>query len=122
MKGFRSVEQFDAYTLCVQLRNEVYRLTGTGRAARDFKFRDQIRGSASGPPAHISEGFGRFKPKVFAQFVNYAKSSLAETQNHLRHGRHEKYFSEQDFDAVWKLSCRAMSATTGLFHYLNGPE
>lgn len=118
MAGVRSFEDLIAYQLSVRLRDEVYRLTRSGKAARDVRFTGQIRDSSSGPPRTIAEGFGRFRPREFAQFLNYAVASHHETQNHLKHGRTEKYFSEDEFQATWRLACRALSATMGLMKYL----
>jgi hypothetical protein len=67
---------------------------------------------------NIAEGFQRYNPSQFAQFMNIAKGSLAETQNHLLHGKHQGYFSEQEFTDAWRLTCRALRAANRLHAYL----
>lgn len=93
-------------------------MTESGRVLEDQRFRGQIRDSAAGPPRNISEGFGRFQPAEFANYLRFAKASHMETQNHLRHGRTEKYFSEEDFQKALLLSKRALGAMRGLQKYL----
>src|SRR5262249_18276353 len=50
----------------------------TVAGVRDFKHRDQIRGSSASAPSNIAEGFGRFSPAEFALFLKYARASLME--------------------------------------------
>jgi four helix bundle protein len=66
----------------------------------------------------VPEGFGRFEPQEFANYMRFAKASLMETQNHLHHGRKEEYFSEEDFQKALRLSKRALGASKGLQRYL----
>ncbi len=111
-------EDLIVWQLAVRVRDGVYDLTSTGAAASDFAFRDQIRDSASSVPRNIAEGFVRYDPPQFAQFLNIAKGSLGETQNHLLHGKEQKYFSEEEFTDVWRLTCRTLRAANRLHSYL----
>jgi len=89
-----------------------------GPVLRNLKFRDQIRDSSSSSPANIAEGFGRFRPREFAQFMRIARASLLETRNHLQDGKTKKYFSEEDTARLLKLQVRATIAATRLLRYL----
>ena len=111
-------EDLIVWQLAVRIRDAVYVFTETGGASSDHKFREQIRDSASSAPRNIAEGFARYDPPEFAQFLKIAKGSLAETQNHLLHGKHQKYISQEEFDAIWRLTCRAVRATNRLHAYL----
>jgi four helix bundle protein len=119
MAAVTRFEDLDAWRLSVDLRDEIDRMTETGPVARDFEFRDQIRDAAASAPRNISEGWGRFNPRENAQFVRWAKGSLAETQTHLLHGKGRRYFSEEDFERAWNLSRRAIGATTRYWQYLD---
>ena len=114
----RRFEDLIVWQLAVRIRDRVYALTETGAASRDFKFRDQIRDSASSVPSNISEGFLLYSPPQFARQLNIAKGSLGETQNHLLHGKEKKYFSEDEFIDLWRLTCRALKAANRLHAYL----
>ena len=111
-------EDLVVWQLTVCIRDGVHKLTETGGSARDFSFRDQIRDAASSAPRNIAEGFVRYNPPEFAHFMSIAKGSLGETQNHLLHGRERNHFSEQEFDRVWRLTCRALRAANRLHAYL----
>ena len=114
----RRFEDLVVWQLARTLRGLVYQMTKAGPSSRDYEFRDQIRDSASSAPRNISEGFKRYDPPEFAQYMKIATASLAETQNHLLHGRDEKYFSEEQFTQAWRVSCRALRAGNRLHAYL----
>ena len=118
MSGVRRFEDLVVWQLAVRIRDRVDALVESGPAARDFKFRDQIRDSGASAPRNVAEGFLRFNPAEFAYFMNVARSSLAETQNHLLHGKERKYFNETDFKDLWRLTCRALKAANRLHAYL----
>lgn len=66
-----------------QVTSAIYEVTGQGVFSKDFGLRDQIRRSSVSIMANIAEGFGRKSDKEFANFLNYAHGSVAETQSHL---------------------------------------
>ena len=92
--------------------------TATVPAARDFKFCEEIRKSARSAPDNISEGFYRFNPTDFANFVRIARGSLGELRNQLRHAHSSRYLTDSDFDELSRLCKRAMGASAGLRMYL----
>jgi four helix bundle protein len=118
MTGFKSPEEFDAWQLASELKDRVMAFTATLPAARDFKFCEEIRKSARSAPDNISEGFYRFNPPDFANFVRIAKGSLGELRNQLRHAHSSKYITDDEFHELRRLCQRAIGASTGLRLYL----
>ena len=118
MPGFQSPEEFDAWKLAWELKERVVALTATKAAARDFKFCDEIRESARSAPDNIAEGFYRFNPSDFANFVRIARGSLGEVKNQLRHAHSSQYLGDDDFQELTRLCKRAIGACTGLRLYL----
>jgi four helix bundle protein len=114
----RRLEDLDVWLLSVELRDEIIRLTNSGRCARDVEFCDQIRDACSSPPRNIAEGFGRFKPKPFANFLRIARGSLLETRNHLNDARTRGYFSHEDTMRLLSLQRRTTAGVTKLIRYL----
>jgi four helix bundle protein len=90
--------------------------------ARDWERRDQLEDSVAGPPGHIAEGFGRFNPLDFARFTVIARSSLMESQNHLRDAVDKNYISESMRLELDALAEAAIGEVTGLMEYLQSPE
>jgi len=90
----------------------------TGPVSQDWDFKKQIRDSARSSPRNLSEGFYRYHHGEFAYFTNVAKSSFAETKEHLEDGLEEGYFSKADFDRMHRLARRGIGACTGLLRHL----
>src|SRR5688572_15661322 len=86
-------EELEAWQLADELKREVYALIASDPVSRDFKFCSQIRESSSSATRNIAEGFGRFRPGPFAQFMEIALGSLMETQNSLKDGIDRGHFS-----------------------------
>ena len=117
-KGVDRFEDLDVWKLADELRREVFRFTQKGEAAKDFKYRDQIRDASSSAARNTAEGFGRFNPGEFARFLGFAHASLNETQDELLDGRERGYIDQVLFDRLWILSKRALAANTSLMRYL----
>lgn len=112
--GVRDFRDLVCWQLCHELKSEVWSFTATGDASRDFKFRDQIRGSSASAQANIAEGFGRYRPAEFARFLEFACSSLRETQNHLIDARDRNYLDERLYSRLMNLSRAALRTTANL--------
>ncbi len=105
-----------------EVRREVYRLTAQGAAARDFRFRDQARAAASSIAANISEGFRRYSPREFAQFLDYAFASSGETEHWLDDGVARRHWTEEDVRTA-RLQLRRLDAgLRALTRYLRSPK
>ena len=104
--------------VCWQLSNElkceVFAFTSTAPSSNDFKYCDQIRDSSASAPRNIAEGFGRFTPGEFAQYLKWARASLMETQNHLIDARQRGYLAPPGYDRLMNLARAALKATTNL--------
>jgi four helix bundle protein len=116
--GARSFDELDAWQLANELKLGVYALTESGAVTRDFTFRDQLRDSAASRPRNIAEGFGRYKPPQFRQFLDVAIASLFETSNHLRDGVDRKHFTQSQIGPLQRTAKRATAATISLKYYL----
>ena len=114
-------EDLDSYQLAVELRREVFRLSSKGPVTPDYKFVTQIRDAARGGPRNISEGFSRFKPNEFVNFLSYAKASIDESKNHILDGFESGYFTREECDGMLLLVRRTLGAVRGLMRYLESP-
>src|SRR5579872_3735469 len=112
--GARHYRELVCWQLSNDVKRRVYAFIANPPASSDFDFCKQIRGSARGGPRTIAEGFGRFRPADFARYLEFARASLIETQNHLDDALDLKYLTEEQHGALWKLADRAIGATTKL--------
>ena len=84
-----------------QVTTLIHEITGQGVFSKDFGLRDQVRRSSVSIMANIAEGFGRKSDKEFANFLNYAHGSIAETQSHLYIALDLNYLSQVQFDSLY---------------------
>ncbi len=88
-----------AFQWAAELKGEVYRLFAeSATASRDFRYRDQVFAAASGVESNIAEGFARWRPREFGQFLRYALGSLAETRVRLSDGGPRGHFTAADLE------------------------
>jgi four helix bundle protein len=118
MSGARSFTDLDAWKLANELKLGIYELIRSGDASRDVEFRNQIRNAAASAPRNIAEGFGRYLPREFSQYLRVANGSLMETSNHLQDGCDRGYFTKADVAPLQVLARRASAAVTSLIRYL----
>jgi len=100
----------------------IYRLTGNGKFAKDFGFRDQIQRASVSIMANIAEGFGRRSDKEFANFLNMAHGSASETQSHLYVAFDLGYLDQTSFDEVYILIDEVSRMTLALAQHLRGSQ
>jgi four helix bundle protein len=112
--GVRRYEDLIAWQLSDALKREVYALIATLPAATDLTYCHQIRESAASGPRNICEGFARFRPAVFAQFLEIAIGSLMETRYSLHDGIDRGYFTDSAVAPALDLAQRALQASTKL--------
>lgn len=118
MAGARRHEDLEVWQLADELKREVYALVKVGPAARDFKFRDQIRDSSASSTKNIAEGFGRFHPGEFARFMEFAVASAMTTTDSLKDGLDRGYFIPERVATAQRLAERTIRCSSRFIVYL----
>jgi four helix bundle protein len=122
MAGARHFRDLVCWQLANELKLALYRLADSPSVRTDLGFREQLRGAAASAPRNIAEGFGRRTHRDFAQFLDVARGSLLECQNHLQDAVDRRYLSQHDFAELDGLARRACAAVARLQTYLRGPH
>ena len=71
--------------------------------------------------SNIAEGFGRNSLKAFANHLNIAHGSAAETQSLLSVAFDQGYVNRNEFDALYKILDEISRMTTAFIRYLKNP-
>jgi four helix bundle protein len=121
-RGVRRFTELRAWQACNAYKLAVYRVCADGPLAQDWTRRRQLEESVAGPPGHLAEGFGRFNPADFARFAVIARSSLMESQNHLRDAVDRHYVTEANRQELDLLAESALREVTGLMEYLHSAD
>lgn len=114
MAGAKRYEDLDCWKLANELADLYDAMTAEGPASRDVDLRKQLRKSGTKAPAQIAEGFLRYLPADFANYLRMARASLGESQTHLNRGYRRSYWSQEQVDRARVLGNRAIGATTKL--------
>ena len=116
--GAKTYRDLAVWQLCEQIRTRIVAETEIGKAALDLRFRNQIRAAAEDAASDIAEGFARFHPRMFAQFVGYALGSLNEVRERTRYAHARHYFSDSTTAEILVLCTRTEKAARSLRQYL----
>jgi four helix bundle protein len=83
----RNVEDLKVWQACYELALAVYKETRHWPPEERFNLTSQAQRAASGAPAHIAEGYGRFSDAELRRYCQIAHGSLCELSTHLRLAR-----------------------------------
>ena len=109
------LEDLVAYQFALEFKLEVYRIIDeSAEMHHAYKYKEQLRDAASGIESCIAEGFARFVPGEFAQFLRYALGSLKEAETRLNDGVHRNYFALERCELAFTWARRCRAATAGL--------
>ena len=98
---------------------KVYKLTLQKPILDDFRFRDQMRGSAGSIMDNIAEGFERESKLEFVNSLTIAKGEIGELKSQLYRGLDIQYFSIEIFTELYSLADDLTKMVTTLIRYLN---
>lgn len=112
------LEELVAYQLSMDLKQQVFRLLYNSPAAKDLKLAGQISDAVSSLPSDIAEGYYRFNPSEFSNFVKYARGSLQEVRTRLPDGVPKGYYSQADIEEMLMLAERLAKVLGGLYFSL----
>ena len=118
MAGFKKFEEIKAWQKARKAAKKIYEVTSKNNFSKDFSLRDQIRRSAVSIMANIAEGQGRNTDKEFANFLNIAHGSVAETQSHLYIALDLEYITQNDFAETYGLLDEIGKMTMALMKHL----
>ena len=109
MATIKRFEDLECWQEARKLVKLIYGFTKKSDFKRDYELVGQIRRSAVSSMANISEGFHRNSNKDFMRFLDYSRSSVAETVSHCYVALDQHYIDENEMtnvnkqaDIVWK--------------------
>ena len=124
--GARHFRELVCWQLARRLKLALYRFIERPEVKSDFKFCNQVRDAAASAPRNIAEGFGRRTHAEFARYLDVARGSLDECQNHLQDAVDRRNLNEADFNEMNVLAKRTVAAVAALQRYLrsnqSGPQ
>jgi four helix bundle protein len=102
MPTVEKFEQLDVWKGARELANMVYDLSETGKFARDFGLRDQMRRASISIMSDIAEGFEARTQAIFIELLGKAKGSAGELRSQLYLALDRKYIDQDDFNCAFE--------------------
>ncbi len=118
MATFKRFEDIGAWQKGRVLANAVYKASNSGRFARDFGLRDQIRRAAVSVVSNIAEGFERGGNKEFMQFLSLSRGSCGELATQLYLAADQQYITAAEFHLLYAQASEVNRMLSGLINYL----
>src|SRR5215203_1399366 len=117
----KKVERFEdliSWQKSRELTRKIYQLTEEEKFAKDFGLKNQIQRASVSVMSNIAEGFERFRPNEFHQFLSIAKGSCAEVRSQLYVAFDIGYLQENDFNELKKTTEELSKVINGLRSYI----
>lgn len=116
IKRFEELECWQEARRFVRL---IYKLTKKEMFKKDFELVGQLRRSAISSMANIAEGFHRNSNKDFMKFLDYARTSVAESVSHCYAALDQNYIDEKEMDEVNQQADVLWKKINNFIAYLN---
>ena len=118
MATFKSFEEIAAWQKARQLTKEIYLVTASGKFAKDYDLRNQIRQASVSIMSNIAEGFERDGSSEFNHFLSVAKGSAGEVRSQLYVAIDQNYLEASGFDMLLNRTIEVSRIISGLMSYL----
>ena len=119
MATVQKFEDLQVWQLARELSQKIYPLTFVDPIAKDFRFKDQVRGACGSIMDNIAEGFERGSKREFIHSLTVAKGEVGELKSQLYRGRDNQYLPPTLFDELYKMADRLTKMLTSFINYLN---
>lgn len=108
------LEDLVAYQIGTEIKTRINALLAPQMGSRDVTFCSQVKRAAESISSNIAEGHSRYNPAEFANFLRYARASVAELLERLPDGVGRGYYSSSDLEPLLKLLNRESAIISGL--------
>tara|TARA_A100000171_G_scaffold51312_1_gene65249 strand:- start:7028 stop:7402 length:375 start_codon:yes stop_codon:yes gene_type:complete len=115
-------EDLRCWQLARKLTHQVYVMSNQGQLANDFDTRSQFKRAGLSIMNNIAEGFGRFSPKDFIKFLDYAVASCTEVKSMTYLMLDLGYFPVEDIESLQKQIEEAKASILAFIKHLRNKE
>ena len=119
MATIKRFEDLEIWRLARKLCQRIYPLTFEEPISKDFRYKDQIRGTCGSAMDNIAEGFGRGSKLEFINSLTIVKGETEELKSQLYRGLDLRYFSEPLFTELYNDADLLVKKTGAFINYLN---
>jgi len=118
MATVQRFEDLNVWKMAREFCRDVFRITYYEQFSKDFRLRDQIRGSSGSIMDNIAEGFERDGNKEFVQFLAMAKGSCGESRSQIHRAFDCQYVENEEYQTLCQKTIDMSKAISALINYL----
>ncbi|MDY9918186.1 four helix bundle protein [Porphyromonadaceae bacterium NLAE-zl-C104] len=122
MSKIEQFEDLEVWKMARSFSKKIYLILEKESFSKDYRLRDQIRGSAGSIMDNIAEGFERSGNKEFVQFLFIAKGSCGEIRSQLYRALDIGYICEEEFEQLYQEALQISQSLSGFIKYLKTSE
>ena len=119
MATIKRFEELECWQEAREFVKLIYELTKKAKFRRDFELVSQLRRSAVSSMANIAEGFHRNSNRDFMKFLDYSRSSVAESVSHCYVALDQNYIDEKEMEQVKQQADIVWKKVNNFITYLN---
>ena len=119
MGSIKRFEEIRAWQKARELVNSIYEITGSGKFAKDFGLRDQIRRATGSVMHNIAEGFDSGSDPEFRRFLRISSRSVSEVQSQLYTALDQGYVTKKQFEILYEQAETAKAFIRKFVLYLS---
>jgi four helix bundle protein len=119
MATIQKFEDMEIWQMARSLCQKIYPLTFADPIAKDFRYKDQIRGSCGSIMDNIAEGFGRGSKLEFINSLTIAKGEAEELKSQLYRGVDNDYIPKILFEELYNEAETLLKKIGAFISYLN---
>ena len=119
MATVQAFEELEIWQLSRELAKIIYEMTFVEPISKDFRYKDQIRGTCSSIMDNIAEGFGRGSKLEFINCLSIATGEAEELKSQLYRGLDVNYISEVLFQELFAQADTIVRKIGAFISYLN---
>jgi four helix bundle protein len=110
--SFSDFKNLTVWQKSKDLAIDIYKLTNTGKLAKDYGLREQMQKAAVSIPSNIAEGNDRESDKEMIRYLHISKGSLSELRTQLEIAKEIAYIDEVIYSEL-DLKCIEVSKMLG---------
>ena len=119
MATIHQFEELEVWQLARKICQRIYPLTFEEPISKDYRYKDQIRGTCGSIMDNIAEGFGRGSKNEFVNSLTMAKGEAEELKSQLYRGVDIGYFSASIFQELYIEADLLVKKIGAFISYLN---
>lgn len=119
MATIKRFEDLECWQEARRFTKLIYELTKKDQFKKDFELVGQVRDSAVSSMGNIAEGFHRNSTKEFMRFLDYSRSSVAETLSHSYVALDQEYINQEEMERIKAQADLAWKKVNNFISYLN---